>query len=298
VIVPLVCGIGMGLAAVLGLRARAHRHPPLHVALDRLSRPSVGSRAIGLPASGDAMRDRVAHLAVRTAETLGYHFEGSTCDLAVVEKPLERHVLDKLVLAWTGLALPALLAVLCTVAGVAVPVVAVILAAVAFAAAGFFAPDLMLRRAVELRRRELRAALSSYLELVVITLAGGAGTETALFEAATVGTGQARATIRGALEACRYSGTTPWVAFAQLGERVGVEEFRELAAAASLAGEHGAPVRDSLVAKAASMHEHQLADAESDAESATERMTIPLMMLLAGFVGFLGYPAFMRVLQL
>ena len=70
----------------------------------------------------------------------------------------------------------------------------------------------------------------------------------------------------------------------------------ELAASVTLAGEQGAKVRASLTAKAASLREHEVRDAEADAEAATERMTIPLVMLLAGFVVFIGYPAMQRVL--
>lgn len=294
-IVPLACGIGVGIATTLWLRVRGQRHPPLAIALAQLSRASQDGAA---STHAHAWRDRIARRALRLLETLGYRLDGLNRDLAVLDQALERHALDKVMLAWIGLVLPTGFVSVAAAGGVHFPVALAIALALGGSVAGFVIPDVRLRRAATQRRRELRAALSSYLELVVITLAGGAGTETALFEAASVGTGPAYAALRGALESCRYSGSTPWSAFAHLGQRLGVEELTEFAAAASLAGEHGAPVRDSLIAKAASMREHQLATAESDAESATEQMTIPLMMLLAGFVGFLGYPAFIRVLTL
>ena len=297
-IVPLACGAGIGVAVVWCARVWFQEPPPLRTALERLTAPRTLGPQTTIAQSGGVWRERLVRTAVRTAETLGYRFEGLRSDLDVTNRTLERHVLDKLLLTWAGLALPAVFVGVCAAMGASVPVVPAIPVALGLAVAGFFVPDMVLRHDAERARREVRAALSAYLDLVVIILAGGAGTETALFDAATVGTGPGYEAIRRALEGCRYSGTTPWAAFAHLGQRLGVEELRELAAAASLAGEHGAPVRDSLVAKATSLREHQLATAESDAEAATERMTIPLMMLLVGFVGFLGYPAFVRVLQL
>src|SRR3546814_5717541 len=68
-------------------------------------------------------------------------------------------------------------------------------------------------------------------------------------------------------------------------------ELAELAASVSLAGSHGARIRASLAAKADTLRGHQIAETESAAEAATERMTVPVAVLLFGFLVFIAYPA-------
>ena len=102
-------------------------------------------------------------------------------------------------------------------------------------------------------------------------------------------------TIRQALNRARLTGQSPWEAFAELGSTLGIAELSELAASVSLAGSHGARIRASLSAKADAVRGHQVAETEAAAESATERMTIPVAVMLAGFLVFIAYPALMEV---
>jgi len=78
---------------------------------------------------------------------------------------------------------------------------------------------------------------------------------------------------------------------------LGVPELRELAASVALAGEEGAVVGASVAAKATALRTRALAEAEAAAESASERMALPTVMLLVGFVIFIGYPAVAAVLS-
>ena len=68
----------------------------------------------------------------------------------------------------------------------------------------------------------------------------------------------------------------------------------ELSASLTLAGAKGARVRQSLVAKAESLRQRRMSEAE--ANEASERMVIPLVLLGMGLLVFLGYPAVSRVL--
>jgi len=129
-----------------------------------------------------------------------------------------------------------------------------------------------------------------------VTLAGGAGVDSAVRDAAAVGRGWAFTRIRAALEGARLTRTTPWSGLRRLGDEVGVAELAELAASVGLAGTEGARVRASLAAKARGLRTHQLTDAESDAQSATERLALPVTVLFLGFLIFIGYPALMLVL--
>jgi tight adherence protein C len=70
-----------------------------------------------------------------------------------------------------------------------------------------------------------------------------------------------------------------------------------LAASITLAGTEGAKVRASLAAKSAAMRTRQLAEAEASAQAATERMSLPLVVLFAGFLALIGYPAIVHVIN-
>ena len=81
-----------------------------------------------------------------------------------------------------------------------------------------------------------------------------------------------------------------------LGVDLGVSELEELAAAVGLAGQEGARIRSSLAAKASTARRHELAEAESEANTVTERLFLPGVLLLTGFILFIGYPAVARIL--
>ena len=125
------------------------------------------------------------------------------------------------------------------------------------------------------RRADARHALSAFLDLATIALAGGAGIDQALADAAADGDGWAFTQIRRALAAAAAARTPPWQALAALGAEIGVTDLAELAASVQLAGTEGAKIRDSLTAKAAALRARQLAEAEARAASATERMSLP-----------------------
>ena len=169
--------------------------------------------------------------------------------------------------------------------------------ALLLAAAGFAFPALAAHaEAGRPRRAEFRAALAAYLDLIVISLAGGAGIEAALTYSAAAGHGWAFTRLRGALQAAQLTRRPPWQLLGQLGDDLGLSELSELAASVTLAGTEGARVRASLAAKAAGLRARQLADAETAAQAATERMSLPLVLLFAGFLLLIGYPAVAHVL--
>jgi hypothetical protein len=46
-----------------------------------------------------------------------------------------------------------------------------------------------------------------------------------------------------------------------------------------------------LAVKAASLRDHALAEAEAEAQSTTEKMALPVVLLFLGFLILIGYPA-------
>lgn len=140
-------------------------------------------------------------------------------------------------------------------------------------------------------RRTFSYALSSYLDLASVLLAGGAGSETALNAAASTGSSWSFRLIRGALEEARASRLPSWQVFGNLGREYGVVDLERLAGSMQLAGEQGAKVRASLAAQADALRTRQIAEIEADAQAATERMGVPTVLLFVGFIALLGYPA-------
>jgi tight adherence protein C len=294
VIVPLLLGAVAGLGAIVSWRLLFPSPPPLQAAIDRLQRrnqlvritdtqESAGvseflSRTVGVPLG-------------RILRSLGLRLDTLEPDLRLVGRTLEQHLAQKVVLGLFGVALPAIVAILWTVAGVDVPLTFPAGLGLVLGVCFFFAPDLSLRSQTEERRKTFKRALGSFLDLVVISLAGGAGVESALRDAAGVGRGWAFTQLRNALEVTALTGETPWAALARLGEEVGVTELVELSASVSLAGTEGARVRDSLAVKASSLRDHALAAAESEAQATTEKMALPLVLLFLGFLILIGYPA-------
>ena len=139
-------------------------------------------------------------------------------DLELVDRTPERHALDKLLGSVAGLLVPNLAGVRAHHHGDGLPIGLVVLLSFGTAAAGFVLPDFLLRDEAEQRRRAFRHALSSYLDLVNVLLAGGAGIETALYAAADAGDGWGYQTIRSELRRARLTGQSPWDTFADLAD--------------------------------------------------------------------------------
>ena len=234
----------------------------------------------------------LGRVGVRLLEAVGFTDVGRLNDkLRVLDRTVEQHAYEKLLAGGFGFVLPIFGGVLLALGGIAVSPVVILLASLAVGAAGFFYPDLPLTERVEERRRQFRHALSSYLDLVTILMAGGAGTESALEGAAEDGEGWPFIELRGALRRASLTRSSPWEAFEELGIELGVAELQELAASVALAGAQGAKIKQSLVAKADAMRAAQSAEIETISERQTEKMLVPLVVMAFGVSMFVGYGA-------
>jgi Flp pilus assembly protein TadB len=217
-------------------------------------------------------------------------------DLTVCGRDPARHLAEQGALALLAfLTMPALAAIL-ALAGAGIGWQLPVWAGLLAAALGLFSPDLALASEARKRRAELRDAVAGMLDLVAIALAGGAGVEQALRDATDAPDSWAQQALRQAVEAAHLTRRPPWQTIGDLGEVTAVTALQELSAALSLAGSEGARIRATLSARSAALSAHQLAEAESTAVSATEAMVLPVVVLLAGFLIFIGYPAFAAVM--
>jgi Flp pilus assembly protein TadB len=158
------------------------------------------------------------------------------------------------------------------------------------AGVGWFLPRLLLRAEASAARTDFRHALGAYLDVLVLLLAAQEGPESAMDLAAQAGQGPAFAELRRAVWQARLAGEPVWDTLDELGRRLRITELREVAAAGSLAGESGAAVRQSLTAKARSLRQSALAEAETVARKKSQALFGPLVLMGFGFVIFLIYP--------
>lgn len=294
--VGIIAGAGIGAGLLLVAGGFRPRREPLAQALATLLDPPPAPQTImhtGIPAG---WRRRISGRLATSLASVGVDLGQLDADQRMVGRTLEHHLVEKATAAVAGIALPPAIALLMGLGGAAVPLALVPVAAFGLGVIGFVLPDVLLRSQATERRRDFRYALSSYLDLAHIVLAAGAGVETALAYAAEAGDGWAFAELRAALHRSRLAGDSPWSAFQRLGEDLDINELREVAASLALAGTHGAKVRTSLEARAAALRSRDLAEMEGDAEAATERMAVPSVLMVVGFVIFVGFPAITEIL--
>jgi len=226
----------------------------------------------------------------------GWQIRSVRADLAIVGKTVEQFLATKLLLAAGGAIFGPFMFLALWQFGlhlaVAVPVWLALLCGAVF----FLLPDLELKGQAAEKRRDFRRVLGAYLDLVAMNLAGGRGLPEALMTAAEVSDGWALRMIRNALTDARVTGISQWTALSRLGDELNIEELKDLGAALTLVAEDGAKVRESLAARAETMRHREMAEVEGQAGAKSQSMLIAQMLLCAGFMVFLMYPAVSRVM--
>jgi Flp pilus assembly protein TadB len=255
---------------------------------DRL--PAVGGGWVG------TAQARLGRWLIAAAGSRGIRLGARRADLDLLGRSEQRWAGVKVVTGLCGALLPSAGLVLGAAAGVSMPVVPLLVAAPMLAVGCWFLPDVDLRRAAAARRRDFTRALGSYLDLVAMSLAGGRGVAEALPGAAAVSDGWAFGLLADTIAGARVAGRTPWQALGDLGERIGVAELEDLAAALTLVADDGARVRESIAARAATLRRRQLADAEGTAARADQGMYVAQVVLAFGFLLLILYPAAYQVL--
>lgn len=299
--VALLAGAFFGLGAYLLFRAIFPPRPGLSARLAAFD--AARRRGEAEPARRTAATaERVTGLRARAGRSLAAFYEARgwqqrsvRADLALLDRSFEAFLATKFLLATAAIVFIPILVAYFTLLGMNVAVAVPVWLGILFALVFFLLPDMQLRQEAAARRRDFRHAVSAFLDLVAMNLAGGRGVPEALMTAANVGEGWAVRRIRDALSNARITGITPWQALGRLGDDVNVDELRDLSAALALVADDGAKVRQSLAARAASMRSRQLADIEGKAGERSQSMLVAQLLLCAGFLVFLAYPAVMRV---
>ncbi|WUH93065.1 type II secretion system F family protein [Streptomyces sp. NBC_00433] len=286
---------GLGVFALI--RALAPGRPSAAATIAEID----ALRAAG-PASGPApratdLRGRVGQRIAAFYLRQGWEMRSLRADLAVLDRSWEGFLATKILLSASGLVFgPFLFAIVWQLGFGVSPIVPVWLA-LACAALFFFLPDVEVRRDAADKRKDLRRVIGAYLDLVAMNLAGGRGLPEALMTAAEVSDGWALVRIRSCLADARITGISQWVALGRLGAELGVDELQDLSVALGLVADDGAKVRESLSSRAETMRHRELAEIEGSAGENSQSMLVAQLMLAAGFLVFLIFPAAMRIFQ-
>jgi len=265
--------------------------PSLANALNRLHTPGQ-IRAVFVPstASTSSLLVRAGRQVLRRVKPTVLADDATVRDLAIVARPLEVYAGCCALGAMAGLALVPVTWLLIQLSGEPLSVLVPMWVAITGALGGFFVPRVVLRAEAVKARSDFRHALSAYLDVLVLLLAAGEGPEGAMETAARAGNGPAFIELRRATVRARLSGDPIWDLLDDLGRRLGVVELCEIASAGNLAGERGAAVRRSLMAKARALRTTSLSADEAQARRRSQQMFLPIVLMGIGFILFLLYP--------
>lgn len=221
--------------------------------------------------------------------------KGLSQDLAVTGGTVEQYVGKTTTLVLVGFFAPVVILGVFNALGLGIPLAFGPAVGSVLAAAMLVVTRRELTDEARKQRADFRRTLSVYLDLVALSMQAGRGHAEALPASAAIGTGWAFTHLQDAIDGARFSGTTPWHALGQLGDRFGIRGLTDLDSALTLANEDGAKVRATLVARAETLRAERIADAEAAAAQATESMRFALIVMVFAFLTYELYPSVARL---
>ncbi|WP_405582720.1 type II secretion system F family protein [Streptomyces sp. NBC_01190] len=288
--------IGLGVFGLIRALLPSRRSAVSTVAQIDALRAAAPASSPAAPASTD-LRSRIGQRVAQFYLQQGWEQRSLRADLAVLDRGWEGFLATKIILAAAGLIFgPFVFALIWQLGMGSNPVIPVWMSLIC-GGAFFVLPDIEVRRDAVDKRKDLRRVIGAYLDLVSMNLAGGRGLPEALMAAAEISDGWALLRIRNCLADARITGTSQWVALGRLGEELGIEELQDLSVTLGLVADDGAKVRDSLASRAETMRHRELAEIEGAAGEKSQSMLVAQLLLCAGFLVFLIFPAAMRVFQ-
>jgi len=281
--------------AVAGLRPA---YPSLGDALARLD-PSSARRLVAAAAPADPVAglngQRWRAQLITAARRLPF-LHLPTENLALLGISAESFLWTKSTAGLAGLAIGPAQALVQRLLGTDLPIVVPVLVSAALGFWGFTYPDRQLQVKAARARRELRQALSAFLDLVALGKRANLGPVDALNAAAATGHGWAFTQIRSALDWAANHQLMPWDGLQHLADRANIDELADVASIAR-DSQGGAAVFETLQARSASIRESLLAAEKTRANVASQRMTNVGMGIAVCFLVFLLYGAITRVVS-
>lgn len=266
--------------------------PRLDDALDRVS--PLGTRSTGrlLDLGPTTTRsERIgAYLYRRSPIPLT---ERQRQSLKLQNKSVAEFYSDKAVMAVVGAVMPAVLAfTLGSISGSAIALPT--FAAAAGAVIGFFAPDLLLRRATRVARTGAVEALLVYMDLVTLERLANASATQALHHAANLSEVAVFTEIRRALERAQLEQQSPYGELRRLADELDLPELTDIADVMQL-DETGAALSGALRARVRELRDAHLTTEQMEASASAEGMTLYMTLPALIFGLFFMIPPLMKI---
>lgn len=299
-VVAVLAGACVSFGLVLAVAGIRPAYPALGDALARLD-PSSARRLVA--AAAETPADPVAGLSwqrwraqlITTARRLPF-VHVPTQNLGLLGVSAEGFLWTKITAGLAGLSIGPAQALVQAMLGTSLPIVVPVLVSAALGFLGFTYPDRQLRVKAARARRELRQALSAFLDLVALGKRANLGPVDALNAAAATGHGWAFTQIQGALDWAANHQLMPWDGLQHLADHAHIDELADVAAIAR-DSQGGAAVFETLQARSASIRESLLAEEKTRANVASQRMTNVGMGIAVCFLVFLLFGAITRVVS-
>ncbi|QAY71627.1 type II secretion system F family protein [Xylanimonas protaetiae] len=282
--------VGLGVALLLGRLLPAH--VDLGDALTRLT-PSRRTTTVTDTRAADAT-ERVGQWAMAALPT-GFWLHTPHRELALLRKPLSRFYGEKLTFAAVGLAGPIAITALYSALGWHLPFVLPAVASLGLAGVLFFIPNYNAVAEAKRARVEFRRALGAYIELVALERTNGSGVRQSMEAAARLGTTPVFEHLDQELARANLSGVAPWSALRDLGDELDLPELHDFADIMRLSGEQGAAVYGQLRSRADLMRNALLGEELAQANTDSERLSIPGSITGIVFMALLLAPALLRL---
>lgn len=285
----MLAGLVLGLGVWVLVREWIPTQPRLADAVERLAPTNLRLHTAPTREEPGGFRDRLGQsMERRLAGLPGLSPPRKDMDLLGLDA--QSVYSRKLTTALAGLALPVLLGVLLRIAGIGLNLTIPAGFGLALGALGWLLPDARMKERAAAARKEFVRASVAYLQLVAIQRTAGAGATAAMTGAAELSDAWTFRRIRQEIARAEWAHIPPWDALATLGEQIGVTQLADVGDIMRMAGETGAGVSESLLARATSLRDQLLSEEHSKANEATTAMTAPGSMLLVVFLAALFYP--------
>ena len=292
----LLCGAGVGVGLVwLGALFVPARVDMVGAAQRWEAARATAAVHAPVGAGRPSSRTRFGRLLATMLGRRGVQLRRVRQDLAMVNRDLEGFLVATAMRGLLGLFAPVAMYTLLVAAGASPPPSSPIVFGAILGIGMVILSLEQLHREADDRRDELRRTLSTYLDLVAMAMAGGRGHPEALPMAAQIGDGWTFELLEDTVVGARDAGTTPWAALGELGERCDISELRDLSTALLLVADNGARVRETLMARAESLRQARLTQAQEDAKKRSDSIEWNQLVVVGGFVIWLFYPTIVNL---
>lgn len=162
---------------------------------------------------------------------------------------------------------------------------------------GVAIPIASMRSYANEQRNKFVMSMSAVLDLMSLFLAGGMGIEESLITALNSFSNEFSNRLLKELQLVLSTGGELTEVFLLTGRQWDIAEMVEVGNLLKIAGEEGARIKDTITAKAKTVRHKLIYQEREKANKKAERLFFPGVILLAGFLAFIGYPALVQILN-